>query len=435
MHTLDLILTRNAVPFALLPKGLPRPPHGHPVSPYIIRSNGNPAIVLLGQDSYLTPGNYPDSIKNFAVYDRGTINALLELGKLECMTILNEQMNVYIDNALLSQEFIVLPTGKLGQYLSMRIADLKAFLGDRLVPSQFTNTRVSHADAFNIGIYNERRIDQLIGQESQIPPFPETARRIIELFQRQDTFNMDDLVSVIEKDAPISAQTISWANAAASGSAGKQIYSVRGAVNRLGVNKTMLYAMQSSVSNSFRVIPDLAHMLEDACFNSLMSAYGAAQVHREQGGDSPQSAYLVGLMHNLGELLLMHFLPEQSQRFVQLHQMNPHLSRESLSSEVFMISFASATHLLMKAWGMPDNMVNSCMALATFNDNGTDALANNVRDWQISVGDIGIVPISFVPHGWRNIDYFPVEEAFVEKRRKEIGEFRSQASMISRRSI
>lgn len=434
MHTLDLILTRNAVPFTELPKGLPRPPHGHPVSPYIVKAEGRPAIVLLGQNAYLTPGNYPEIIKDFAVYDRSTISALLELGQLECMTILNEDINVYIDQTLLAMDSIVVPTGKLGHFISIAMDDLKSFLGDKLFPTQYNNTRVSHEGAWNIGVYNEKRIDQLIVQDSKIPPFPETARRIIELFQRRDAFDMDELVSVIEQDAPISAQTISWANAASSGSAGKPIYSVRGAVNRLGVNKTMQYAMQSSVSNSFRVAPDLANMLEDACFNSLMSAYGAAQVHREQGGESPQSAYLVGLMHNLGELLLMHVLPEQSQRFVQLHQMNPHLSRESLSSEVFMISFASATHLLMKAWGMPDNMVESCMALATYNDQGTDPLANNVRNWQIAVGDSGIVPISFVPHGWRNLDYFPVGEEFVEKRRREISEFRAQASMISRRS-
>ncbi|MBD8615411.1 HDOD domain-containing protein [Pseudomonas putida] len=435
MHTLDLILSRNAVPFTELPKGLPRPPHGHPVSPYIVRAEGNPAIVLLGQNAYLTPGNYPEIIKDFAVYDRSTIAALLDLGKLECMTILNEQMIVYIDESLLEMESIVLPTGKLGHFVSVTIEDFKAFLGDSLIATQFTNTRVSHEDAWNIGVYNERRIDQLIVQDSKIPPFPETARRIIDLFQRQDSFDMDELVTVIEQDAPISAQTISWANAAAGGSAGKPIVNVRNAVSRLGVNKTMQYAMQSSVSNSFRVTADLANMLEDACFNSLVSAYGAGQVHREEGGQSPQSAYLVGLMHNLGELLLMHVLPEQSQRFVQLHQMNPHLSRESLSSEVFMISFASATHLLMKAWGMPENMVESCMALATYSDEGADPLANNVRSWQVSMGDSGIVPISFVPHGWRNQDYFPVSEAFIEKRRREINEFRTQASMISRRAI
>lgn len=435
MHTLDSLLTQQGVPFVELPKGLPRPPYGHPVSPYLIRANKEPAIVLLAQDSYLTPGNYPSIISDFATFDQNTTEALLGRLNLECVTVMSDFLPIYVDQHLLDLDSITIPTGKIGYYLSIAMSDFVQFLGDRLIPTTFSKTRVTHAEAWDTNLYNKKRIEQLVGQDSKIPPFPETARKIIELFQRHDQFNMDELVTVIERDAPIAAQTISCANAVGHGSGNKPIYSVRGAVNRLGINKTMHIAMQSAVQNSFRVSPALSGMLRDACFNSLMSAFGASLVHREQGGESPQSAYLVGLMHNLGELLLMHVLPEQSQRFISLHQMNPHLSRESLSSEVFMISFASATHLLMKAWDMPENMVNSCMALATYNDNGTDLMANNVREWQVSVGDSGIVPISFVPHGWRSMPLFPVAEETIEKRRRELDDFRSQAAEISRKAI
>ena len=246
---------------------------------------------------------------------------------------------------------------------------------------------------------------------------------------------MQDLVEILELDAPISAQVISWANAAAMGNrSGAPIYSVQGAINRLGTNTTLQYAMQSAMSNSFRVRKDLAPMVESACFNSLMSAFGASQMHRLEGGSSPQSAYLVGLMHNLGEMLLMHFLSDHAVRFMKIHELNPHLSRESLSREVFRISFASATHLLMKSWGMPENMVASCTALSTYNDSGADDLANNVRSWQIAVGDKGLVPMSFVPHGWREVGNFPAAESVVEANLRQLADFRTQANMISRRS-
>jgi hypothetical protein len=165
-----------------------------------------------------------------------------------------------------------------------------------------------------------------------------------------------------------------------------------------------------------------------------MSAFGASQIHRLEGGASPQSAYLVGLMHNLGEMLLMHFLSEHAVRFMKLHELNPHISRESLSREVFRMSFASATHLLMQSWGMPKNMVDSCTALSTYNDGGADDLANNVRSWQISIGDKGLVPLSFVPYGWREIESFPVPESVIDVHLRHIADFRTQAKMISRRS-
>jgi HD-like signal output (HDOD) protein len=435
INTLDLYLVDKGVAFEMMPKGLPRPPYDHPVSPYAIKLNGRPAQVLLAQTSFLAPEDLPAGFDNFETYPESVISALLERGRLEAMTLLNNNIQMFVDKKLLEREHLVLPTGKRGQYLCMKTEAFVEHYQGLVVPTDFKNVQALHDQAFDVGIYNQKRIEQLGLEDNKIPPFPETARRIIELFQQGGEFPMQDLVEILEQDAPISAQVISWANAAANTSRpGGAIYSVQGAINRLGTNKTLQYAMQSAMSNSFRVRKDLAPMVESACFNSLMSAFGASHVHRLEGGASPQSAYLVGLMHNLGEMLLMHFLSDHAVRFMRLHELNPHLSRESLSREVFRISFASATHLLMKSWRMPQNMVDSCTALSTYNDSGADSLANNVRSWQISVGDKGLVPLSFVPFGWREIPSFPVAESVIDANLKQIADFRTQANMISRRS-
>jgi HD-like signal output (HDOD) protein len=435
INTLDLYLVDKGVAFELMPKGLPRPPYDFPVSPYAIKLNNQPAQILLAESSFLTPEDLPQGFETFETYPETVISALLERAQLETMTLLNNNMKMYVDRKLLERPHMVLPTGKHGQYLCL---DTQAFIDhyqDLVVPTEFKNVQASHEDAFDVGVYNQKRIEQLSLEDSKIPPFPETARRIIELFQQGGEFPMQDLVEILEQDAPISAQVISWANSAAnSNRAAAPIYSVQGAISRLGMNTALQYAMQSAMSNSFRVRKDLAPMVETACFNSLMSAFGASHIHRLEGGSSPQSAYLVGLMHNLGEMLLMHHLSDHAVRFMRLHELNPHLSRESLSREVFRISFASATHLVMQSWGMPQNMVDSCTALSTYNDGGADDLANNVRSWQISVGDKGIVPLSFVPYGWREIDSFPVAEKVVDSSARQIADFRTQANMISRRS-
>lgn len=435
INTLDLYLVDKGVSFEMMPKGLPRPPYDHPVSPYAIKLNGQPAQILLAETSFLPPEDLPPGFETFETYPEAVIGALLERARLECMTLLNNNIKMYVDKKLLERQHMVLPTGKRGQYLCVDTQSFISHYQGLVVPTEFKNVQAPHEDAFDVGVYNQKRIEQLCLEDNKIPPFPETARRIIDLFQQGGDFPMQDLVEILELDAPISAQVISWANAAAMGNrSGAPIYSVQGAINRLGTNTTLQYAMQSAMSNSFRVRKDLAPMVESACFNSLMSAFGASQMHRLEGGSSPQSAYLVGLMHNLGEMLLMHFLSDHAVRFMKIHELNPHLSRESLSREVFRISFASATHLLMKSWGMPENMVASCTALSTYNDSGADDLANNVRSWQIAVGDKGLVPMSFVPHGWREVGNFPAAESVVEANLRQLADFRTQANMISRRS-
>lgn len=435
INTLDLYLVDKGIAFEMMPKGLPRPPYDHPVSPYAIKLNGQPAQILLAETSFLPPEDLPLGFETFETYPETVIDALLERARLECMTLLNNNIKMYVDKKLLDRQHMVLPTGKRGQYLCIDTQSFIDHYQGLVVPTEFKNVQAPHEDAFDVGIYNQKRIEQLCLEDNKIPPFPETARRIIDLFQQGGDFPMQDLVEILELDAPISAQVISWANAAAMGNrSGGSIYSVQGAINRLGTNTTLQYAMQSAMSNSFRVRKDLAPMVESACFNSLMSAFGASQMHRLEGGSSPQSAYLVGLMHNLGEMLLMHFLSDHAVRFMKIHELNPHLSRESLSREVFRISFASATHLLMKSWGMPENMVASCTALSTYNDGGSDDLANNVRSWQIAVGDKGLVPMSFVPHGWRETGNFLKAESVVEANLQQLADFRTQAKMISRRS-
>jgi HD-like signal output (HDOD) protein len=435
IYTLDQVLGQSGISFEMLPKGLPRPPHDHPVSPYVVKLNGGLAQILLSQYSYLIPDDLPEGFDGFELYGKDVIKALCDRGGLECMTLLDNNIKLFVDVKLLEREHMVLPTGKSGQYLTMLTQDFVNYFDTCVVPTAFTSIQAPLEETFDVGRYNQKRIEQLNLEDQKIPPFPETARRIIELFQKESEFPVHELVDILEQDAPISAQVISWANAAANGTQQSPIYSVQGAINRLGTNKALQYAMQSSVSNSFRVRKELAPMVEDACFTSLLSAYGAGLTHRLEGGMSPQSAYLVGLMHNLGEMLLMHFMSDHAVRFMKLAELNPHISRESMSREIFRISFASATHLVMKEWGMPDNMVESCTALSTYQDAGANQLANDVRIWQVSVGDRGLTPISFVPHGWREIDRFPVPESVIDKHIQQIKDFRTQANSISRRSV
>ena len=421
---LDMQFEELGIEHTLLEAGLPRKPVAKPSFPVAARINGQVSLCLLAEQSILTPRNLPsqfNSIETFGPDRQRQLTAQLGLSR---MTLLCNKSKLYLDKRLMDTKTLVLPCGDQEHYLEVDTAELIAALGSNIVPTEYPELTITHEDLLDNSNFSKIRVLQAMDGISEIPPFPVTARSIIELNMKPD-FDIDRLVSVIERDAPIVSSLLSWSNAAGLNAGRGEISSVRDAINRLGTRMTMDYALQSSMMSSFRTSKELAPIVQFASFNSLHSAFGARHVstlaHSNHQGDS----YLAGLMHNLGELLMVQCFKERSRDYLAHQEINPHISREILSREIFKISFAQATDHLMHNWNMPSQVTDACRALASFADGGHNEIAADIRLWQVMMLDAGLIPYAHAPYGWELLDRFPLGRVIIDNSRTKISEFQN----------
>lgn len=194
-----------------------------------------------------------------------------------------------------------------------------------------------------------------------LPAMPETAAAILKLRATPDV-KIDKVIEVIEKDPVLVAQIIRYANSAFFGQTGA-VNSLKDAVFRvLGINTVMNMALALSVGSSFN-IPAQGAIGAEAIWKSSM--YSAALMQRLSmlmpWGERPNpgTAYLVGLLNNIGLFILGHLFTKEYEIF------NTHV--ENRGHEGFLVdeeNILGISHLhlgkeVMLMWNMPGEIIAS----------------------------------------------------------------------------
>ncbi len=128
------------------------------------------------------------------------------------------------------------------------------------------------------------------------------------------TVETEAVIKVLEKDPSLAARMIATANTAAYGGRGR-ITDLNSAVTRLG-NRTIDNLVQTAALQgmfTFRS-PAFKQVFRDMWKAQFMSACLCRDVARECEVGDPDEMYLLGLMHNIGELFLLRVFGELFQR-------------------------------------------------------------------------------------------------------------------------
>lgn len=212
----------------------------------------------------------------------------------------------------------------------------------------------------------KRRIEGLY----KLPAMPEMARRILKL--RDDpNAGAKELASVVELDPSLAAQVMRYANSPLFGYAGK-LDSLQDAIARvLGYEAVLNMALGLSAGGTLRNPPDgplgLNAFWKHATYCGATCQMLAKMMPKEK---KPKlgMAYLSGLLHNFGFLMLGHlFMPE----FFLLNKMvaaNPDtpitvLEKRMIgmgdAQNVLSMGHAEIGAWLMESWEMPDELIAS----------------------------------------------------------------------------
>jgi HD-like signal output (HDOD) protein/prolyl-tRNA editing enzyme YbaK/EbsC (Cys-tRNA(Pro) deacylase) len=202
----------------------------------------------------------------------------------------------------------------------------------------------------------------------QLPPMPETAVRIMHLTSNPDS-DVFQLAELIERDPSLAAQVMRYARSALFAYRG-ELSSVKDAVNIvLGFDRVAQLSMGISASKAFNIPQDgpfgLTKFWQHALYNGVLAQALALLANPDLLIDDKQ-AYLSGLLHNFGLLLLGHLFPPEFKMLNRLRETSPEASMQEIEGQVFgmggaqdimSIGHSSVGASLLKMWGLPETSI------------------------------------------------------------------------------
>jgi HD-like signal output (HDOD) protein/prolyl-tRNA editing enzyme YbaK/EbsC (Cys-tRNA(Pro) deacylase) len=204
------------------------------------------------------------------------------------------------------------------------------------------------------------RIRQRLEQTLEMPPLPDTAEKIIQLRLDQDA-GVGELAKVVERDPSLAAQVVSWASSPYYAAPGA-IRSVHDAVVRvLGFDLVINLALGLALGRSVAIPKDGPHGVipywQEAVYTAAMME-GLVKAMPADYRPSIGLAYLCGLLHNYGYLVLAHVFPPYFSQISRLIEANPHVNPTHIERHLIGITRDQIGSLLMDCWNMPTEVVS-----------------------------------------------------------------------------
>jgi HD-like signal output (HDOD) protein len=179
-----------------------------------------------------------------------------------------------------------------------------------------------------------------------------SAGRLLRRLSRRDC-DLSEVAALIEKDPVLSGQVVNSANSAAFNRL-QEVESVRHAIVMVGVGSVRKFALARTLSNLFsrRSSASSFSMMR---FNLHSVAVGAMTdlLADEVPLEYPQGAFLSGLFHDLGRLIVAVAMPEQYESVLELAAVT---GEDLVTCEegVMGTNHAELSSLALERWGLAE---------------------------------------------------------------------------------
>ncbi|GGE68461.1 hypothetical protein GCM10011533_21030 [Streptosporangium jomthongense] len=200
----------------------------------------------------------------------------------------------------------------------------------------------------------------------RLPPMPALALRILRLTSNTEA-TARELAELIEFDPSLTAQVMRYARSALFNYPG-QINSVQEAVTRvLGFDRVAHIALGIASVRAFDVPRAGMLGMDNFWRHSLYCAFLCQRLAPYCGADKGL-AYLCGLLHNFGLLLVGHLFPAEFKELNRLREANPETSMQALEQQVFgqgneqeiiAVGHGAIGGILHRLWELPDPVVKA----------------------------------------------------------------------------
>lgn len=274
-----------------------------------------------------------------------------------------------IDRSLIERTELLADSGDEQQLLRFSREEFQQMMDDAMIcdiavplePLEFDDTSISDTDQILGAVRNftQLRIKQRLEETLELPPLSDTAQRIIKLRVNPNA-DISDLAQIVETDPSLAAQVVSWAASPYYSAPGK-IKSIHDAIVRvLGFDMVLNLALGLSLGKAMTTPKAGPHgslpywqqaVYMAATIEGLVTAI--PRDHRPSFG----MAYLCGLLHNFGYLILAEVFPPYFQNYCELADANPHVDHQAVERHLLGVTREQLGASLMSLWSMPEEVV------------------------------------------------------------------------------
>lgn len=153
---------------------------------------------------------------------------------------------------------------------------------------------------------NEARIHSV----GNLPPMPVVAQKLLDVMS-DDQLNIEMIAECISEDPGLSARIVSAANKACF-SGQREVFSVLDASVRMGLNRVQVITTSILIGLRFNPADCDGFDVERYWRKALSMAFCASKLAKYTSFEAPaESAYLCGLLHNLGLLISTYLFPKE----------------------------------------------------------------------------------------------------------------------------
>lgn len=204
-------------------------------------------------------------------------------------------------------------------------------------------------------------MEEKVEKVHTLPAMPGIATQILGL-RNNPYANANELAAVIEQDPSLTAQLLRYAASPFYAYQGKLTSVEQAIVRVLGMDFVMDFSLGLSLGKSFRNPKDgplgLDAFWRDALHVAALTQTlcNAIEFSRRP---SPGVAYMAGLLHNFGFLLLGHLFPEQFNRLNKAVAAQPERPVLDVERELVGVTHTGMGLWLVDAWNLPKEIIET----------------------------------------------------------------------------
>lgn len=219
----------------------------------------------------------------------------------------------------------------------------------------------------------------------ELPVFSATALSLQKKLDDPDV-DIDTIADLIRQDPALASRTLTMANSAFYGGLEK-VETISRAIVRLGTEKILNLAMAAAAAVAMQSSqPLLRDFLQRLWVRSFVSAQACRWIAETSGEAArAETAFLAGLLHDLGELFLLRVLEQLEHDGLIQYHLTP-----ELVEEVLVTLHPRMGEALMLAWGLPQVYADVAREHAQEQDELKDSLLATVRLSDLALSKAGI---------------------------------------------
>lgn len=191
-----------------------------------------------------------------------------------------------------------------------------------------------------------------------LQPLPQTVSRLMEIAE-SETATIEQLESLFGADPVLCGKILQVANSAYYGLA-RQVSSIRSAIMLLGVYTIRGIALSVAMVSALRVgrtVSEAERRLWRHALACAGYAHGIARASR-WGVRMAEDAYITGLLHDIGSLLLLMRFPTQYRPLLDLIDQAPEQFSEQ-EIHTFGCDHADVGAMIAEHWRLPERIVQA----------------------------------------------------------------------------